>query len=156
MGLKITACTDKAFVHAALPLAHIEMRAASAANDNAVLPQARPATHLRRLRPSLLASDVVQRAARVLLYASQRGHPRAAAQATKLIASLRLPSPARTKVNIRDILKRARFVELRPETRSGPAPTSSSPLPQAYTAAGSQSPSSVGRSLSAKAPLYWF
>ncbi len=156
MRHRITACTDRAFVHAAWPLAHIKLRAATAANDNNVLPQGGPATRPRHLIPGLLASYAAQRAVRALLYASQRGHPHAAAQATKLIATLRKPSLTRAKVNVREILARAFVLDLRPGTLSAPVPSSCSPSPQACPVAGSQSPSLVRRSLSPKAPLHWF
>ena len=57
MKLKITACSDKAFIRATLPLGYIELAAGRPANDNTVLPQA---THHRHLIPSYPASGTAQ------------------------------------------------------------------------------------------------
>jgi hypothetical protein len=152
----LTACTDRTFFHATMPLAGLRCGAATPVNDNRVQPQVRPASRPRNLVPNRLASHVAQQAARALLSAAQRGLPVGARQATWLTASPHQSSLTSTKVRLRSTLGRAFGLGVRPEAPSVLAFTPPGPPPQSCAIAGPGASFSAGRSLSPKAPLYWF
>ncbi len=73
MRARLTACTDKAFFYATMPLVHIELSSAGATNDNKVLFQAPRIAHSRRVIQGIPSGHLVKRAIRVLRFASKRG-----------------------------------------------------------------------------------
>ena len=73
MRTRLTACTDKAFFYATMPLVRIQLSAPCALNDNEVVPPPQQTTHSRHPMRGLLPAHLARRAASILRSASQRG-----------------------------------------------------------------------------------